>query len=206
MMGINYWQSFQEEAFYHIYSRSINQEKLFKSHENYRFFLKQWAKYLAPYFDTYAYALIPNHFHFLVKVRPIDEGFLACAKQEQTRRSEKFIAEKVGINEFLEDQMKRFLGSYCAAFNKQEDRTGSLFQKRFKRVQINNEVQLLYMIAYQHHNPIHHQLAKDFESWPYTSYAAIGSNSPTNICRNAVLKLICRRLTKRANGSIPRIS
>ncbi len=188
-MSINYWQPLEEQCFYHIYNRSINKETIFKSDENYRFFLRRWGKYLSPYVDTYTYALIPNHFHFLARVRPADEAFLASAKKELTKRGQKFVAGEINVSEFLEDQMKRFLGSYAEAFNKQENREGSLLQKRFKRVMIKSEVQLLYMIAYNHHNPIHHKLVKNYEDWKYTSYRAICSNAPTKICRDAVLDL-----------------
>lgn len=66
-----YYAEFIEDGCYHIYNRCISGEKLFKSEENYRYFLQQWQKYLGDYMATYAYALIPNHFHFLAKCKPL---------------------------------------------------------------------------------------------------------------------------------------
>lgn len=55
--------------FYHVYNRTNNKELLFKEHENYFFFLRKYKQYLSSYIDTYAYCLMPNHFHFLIKVK-----------------------------------------------------------------------------------------------------------------------------------------
>lgn len=58
---------------YHIYNHANGIEQIFQDEENYRFFLKQYAKYLGGVVDTYAYCLMPNHFHLLVGVKLEDE-------------------------------------------------------------------------------------------------------------------------------------
>jgi len=188
-MRINYWQSFEENCFYHIYNRSNNKETIFRSDDNYKFFLKRWVEYLSPYFDTYSYALIPNHFHFTVKVHPVDDLFREAVTQEKTVAGLKFLEGTLALDEFLEDQMKRFLTSYAKAFNKQQNREGSVFQKRFKRVAARTGHHLLYLIAYHHHNPIHHKLVKNYDEWKYSSYLAFLSGASTKICRQEVLDL-----------------
>jgi putative transposase len=55
------------ERFYHIYNRACGFEKLFLSDSNFRFFLERFADDLKGYVSLYAYCLMPNHFHFLVK-------------------------------------------------------------------------------------------------------------------------------------------
>jgi hypothetical protein len=60
---------------YHIYNHANSSENIFREDENYRFFLQQYDKYLGGVVDTYAYFLMPNHFHFLVGVR--NEGELS---------------------------------------------------------------------------------------------------------------------------------
>ncbi|HMP13867.1 MAG TPA: hypothetical protein PKD70_08300 [Saprospiraceae bacterium] len=189
-MPINYWHPFEEGGFYHIYNRSNNKETIFKSDGHYRFFLQRWDHYLSPYVDTFAYALLPNHFHFLVSVRPGNQ-ILEAADKEKTKCGLRFLEGTIELDVLLEDQMKRFLSSYAQAFNKQQDRHGSVFQKRFKRVSIKNESHLMYLIAYLHHNPMHHGLANHYEDWHYTSFKAISSNAPTKICREALLNLWC---------------
>ncbi|MBK9014394.1 MAG: hypothetical protein IPM82_10050 [Saprospiraceae bacterium] len=186
---MDYWHPFEENCFYHIYNRSNNKEAVFLSEDNYSFFLKKWGEYLGSYMDTFSYVLIPNHFHFTVRIRKVDAALLENAKAEKTVACEKFIKGEITLDEFLEDQMKRFLISYAKAFNKREQREGSVFQKRFKRIGIRNENHLCYLIAYHHHNPIHHKLVKNYQDWKFSSYLTMLSEAPTRICRGEVLHL-----------------
>ena len=61
--------NFAEDITYHVYNRTNNKELLFRLDENRLFFLRQYAKYLEPYLDTFCWALLPNHFHFLVRIK-----------------------------------------------------------------------------------------------------------------------------------------
>jgi putative transposase len=54
---------------YHIYNRGNNRENVFVEERNYRHFLQLYAKYIEPVAWTYAYCLLRNHFHFLVKIK-----------------------------------------------------------------------------------------------------------------------------------------
>jgi len=54
---------------YHIYNQANGSENLFKENENYRYFLQQYKKYIHPIAHTYAYCLLPNHFHFLLAIK-----------------------------------------------------------------------------------------------------------------------------------------
>ena len=108
-MKIDYYTPFYTNQFYHVYNRGNNGEKIFYSTRNYYHFLNLYDKYLSDCVNTYAYCLIPNHFHFLIRVRD---------------------------SSVISDQFRIFFLSYSKAINKQESRTGSLFQKRFKRTTI----------------------------------------------------------------------
>lgn len=70
---IDYYPPMLAGQFYHVYNRGNNHENLFYSHENYRYFLEKWQQYLTDYVDTYAYCLLPNHFHFLIQVKDVEE-------------------------------------------------------------------------------------------------------------------------------------
>jgi putative transposase len=59
----------EENAYYHIYNRGINGENIFKEESNYAFFLHQYAKYVSPIADTFAYCLLKNHFHLLIRIK-----------------------------------------------------------------------------------------------------------------------------------------
>ncbi|NOU45912.1 MAG: hypothetical protein HOO86_02490 [Bacteroidales bacterium] len=55
--------------FYHIYNRGINSCDLFHEPTNYEHFLGLYDKYISSVADTFAWVLMPNHFHLLVKVK-----------------------------------------------------------------------------------------------------------------------------------------
>ena len=55
--------------FYHICNRGVNREDLFRNDDNYRYFLKLYAKHVEPVADTFAWCLLKNHFHLLVRIK-----------------------------------------------------------------------------------------------------------------------------------------
>lgn len=54
-------------VFYHIYNRGNNRENIFIEERNYTLFMNLYSRYIPPIADTYAYCLLRNHFHFLVR-------------------------------------------------------------------------------------------------------------------------------------------
>ena len=70
--------------FYHIYNHANGSENLFRNDENYNFFLRKWSQHIEPIADSYAYCLMPNHFHFLVRIKDeedlekLDQVFKTC--------------------------------------------------------------------------------------------------------------------------------
>lgn len=59
----------QYETFYHIYNQGINGCSIFRENINYEYFLGLYDKYILPVADTYAWVLMGNHFHFLVRIK-----------------------------------------------------------------------------------------------------------------------------------------
>ena len=59
----------KEGIFYHIYNRGINSCNLFREPDNYEHFLELYDKYISPVAETFAWVLMPNHFHLLVRVK-----------------------------------------------------------------------------------------------------------------------------------------
>jgi len=186
-MRFNYWQDFEEGYIYHIYNKGVNGEFIYLNDENMMFFLDKFKELICPYFDIIAYCLMNNHFHFLARVKEIDEKFLENIKEEVTSKSILFLEAKVGLNNFLADQFRRLFLSYALAFNKQNDREGSLFKNRFKHVRIKKEHKLFYLITYLHHNPIHHLNKSHYEDWKFSSYKAFLSNNPSIIIKDETL-------------------
>ena len=59
----------EEGKFYHIYNRGVNSCNLFKDSKTYEHFLNLYDKYISPIADTYAWVLMKNHFHLLVRIK-----------------------------------------------------------------------------------------------------------------------------------------
>ena len=159
----------QHGRYYHIYNRGNNRENLFLEERNYRHFLKLYTRYVAPVADTYAYCLLKNHFHALVRI-------MAVAEQGQ---SDKMLNPS--------QQLGHLFNAYSKAINKAYGRTGSLFEHPFERKEITSEQHLLRLITYIHRNPQRHGLVGDFRDWPYSSYHALCSTWPTHLRRAEVL-------------------
>ena len=156
------------DHFYHIYNRAVGDDLLFRETKNYRFFVRQVRRYLFPVIDIYAYCFMPNHFHFLAKVK--DKNSIIKALQINNKRK----AEK-----FINQSFSNLFNSYTKAYNKIYERRGKLFLLPYKRILIQDEDYLRVIIKYIHRNPIHHGFVKKYDTWKYSSYKAyiIGNSS-----------------------------
>lgn len=67
----DYKTKLKPEQYYHIYNRANGSEKMFVNDGNYFFFLQRYHYYISPIAETFAYCLMPNHFHFLVKMKDV---------------------------------------------------------------------------------------------------------------------------------------
>ncbi|MEN0048239.1 MAG: hypothetical protein AAF806_14350 [Bacteroidota bacterium] len=132
--------------------------------------------------------MIPNHFHFLGVVRIEEELDIAIAKIG-TKSAIRFQEGKASYSEVILQQFSNFFNSYASANNVRRDRPGALLQKRFKRILLKNEDEILWMLHYIHQNPLHHHLVEDYLSWRYNSYKAYLSKSPTLVEREEALQL-----------------
>lgn len=155
-----------EHGFYHVYNRGVEKRNIFTSAQDYKVFLGYVREYLSPptidnqnhtpikeyrqrkqYSDIVqlqCYALMPNHFHFLIRQKNSDS-----------------------MKEFLQSLCTR----YSMYFNKQNDRVGSLFQGRYKAVIVKTDEQLVHLSRYIHLNPVDLGFeARSLDSYPYSSY------------------------------------
>lgn len=177
--------------FYHIYNRGNNRENIFFEEKNYFYFLELWSKYVFPVAKTFAYVLLKNHFHFLVRIEDFFQTSTQNATQtsEVSETSEVLGAEVSDVSKRISRQFSNMFNAYAKAINKKYDRTGSLFQTRFGRKRVTNEAYLIYLIHYIHFNPQRHGFVTDFRDYPYTSYHAIVSQKRTKVSREDVIDL-----------------
>ena len=89
---------------YHIFNRDNNSEDIFKEKRNYYYFLQKYNEYCFPVFKTYAFALLKNNFHLMVRVK------------------EKIIDQRNDGNGEIElnpsRQLSHFFNSYAQSFKK----------------------------------------------------------------------------------------
>ncbi len=124
--------------------------------------------------DTYAYCLMRNHLHLLVRIKTPEEQRAAEGTQAPKPRNPS-------------QQFGNLLNAYAKAINKAYQRTGSLFENPFGRVPLTDESHLVYLVTYLHQNPVKHGFVDDFRTWPWSSYNAILSQKPTHLERDEVL-------------------
>ena len=158
--------------YYHIYNRGNSGETLFREQRNYPYLLKLHAKYIEPVAETYVYCLMPNHFHFLVRIKDPGEDW------QSSEDCQSYEASRAFANLF---------STYTKAFNKAYQRTGSLFEKPFRRKLVDSDRYFAALVIYIHHNPQKHGFVDDFRDWPHSSYRAILSHKPSRLQREVVL-------------------
>jgi putative transposase len=124
----------EAEKYYHIYNHSCGSDDLFRNDGNYFYFLKKYIEYINPVFETYAYCLMPNHFHVLIKVRS-EDLLLNYFKLTES----KVLNQNGNVYEALTHQVGSFFNAYTKAINKAFDRRGSLFMQSFKSKEIDSD-------------------------------------------------------------------
>jgi putative transposase len=139
------------DCFYHIFNQGNNGQKIFYKEENFYFFLKKFAYYLTNYLDLYAYCLMTNHFHMLIKLKSTEQ-IIFSAKQDFEKFPKdlpdlKNLAD-LDLGKFVSKRFNYFFLSYSKSINKQENLSGNLFHKPFRRKFINNSRYLRYVITY----------------------------------------------------------
>jgi REP element-mobilizing transposase RayT len=177
---------------YHIFNHSNGSELLFRERKNYYFFLKKYELYIDPIVNTYAYCLMPNHFHFLVAIKPeniIDSQLSKTSFFKSIEHARNNKRAQTIKSLFISKQFANLFSSYTQSYNKVYVRMGSLFMKNFKRKIINTEMQLKRTIIYIHLNPLHHGFVDRPEKWLFSSYNKIIEDSNKWIDGKSVLEL-----------------
>ena len=140
------------ESYYHIYARGTNKQPIFLDEADYYYFQKLLSRYLSvrpahnkagmqyPHYadqiELLAFCLMGNHFHLLVYQK--DAGIMASF-------------------------MRSLMTSYSKYFNLKYNRTGSLFESRYKAARVDKQDYLQHISRYIHLNP------RYWKRYPYSS-------------------------------------
>jgi len=154
------------DRYFHIYNRGNNREKIFEKDEDYQFFMQKYSEIIHPYVNTYAYCLLPNHFHILIKVDHLDPN---CWSQQPSHL------------------FRKFFQIYAIWFNKKRNRRGSLFTKYYRRIEISSDEYMKHVIYYIHRNPTKHGITNEFQTYPYSSFRSFSSFEKSIVSRSETL-------------------
>ena len=171
-------EKLQPNCSYHIFNHANGFENIFIEDENYRFFLDKYNQYILPIAETYAYCLLPNHFHLVVRIRrkEILEEVFRNFKSTNFSKVQNFGKVEVTdnmIEYYISKQFANLFSCYTQSFNKVNKRRGSLFLKNFRREPIKNKAYFMNAVIYTHRNPVHHAFCDRYTDWSYTSFCEI---------------------------------
>ena len=140
-------------ALHHIVVRGIERRKIFRSDSDRHNFLNRLSV-LIPETNTlcFAWSLIPNHFHLLLRT-----GSTSIA-----------------------DLMRRLLTGYAGWFNKKYNRHGQLFQNRYKSILCQEDLYFMELVRYIHLNPLRAGLVsglQELDRYPWCGHSVVMNNS-----------------------------
>lgn len=134
-------------ALHHIIARGIDRRDIFKDDKDRDSFLERLGEILAETQTLcFAWALIPNHFHLLLKTGATP----------------------------ISTVMRRLLTGYAVSFNRRHRRYGHLFQNRYKSILCQEDPYLLELVRYIHLNPLRAGIVNDLRSLDKYRYSGHG--------------------------------
>ncbi len=172
--------------YYHIYNRGNNGSNIFFEERNYRYFLKLYATHIQRVAETFAYCLLRNHFHVLVRIRT-DEERRSQINQTGAVSKSVPVSDPETILKPPHRHFNNLFIAYAKAINKAYQRSGSLMEKPFKRKIVQSERYFTQLITYIHQNSQRHNFVDDFRDWPWSSYHTLTTTHPTQLKRDFVL-------------------
>ena len=123
-------------ALHHVIVRGIERRKIFRSDYDRSNFLNRLGELIAEtQTDCFAWALIPNHVHLLLRTGLVPVSIL----------------------------MSRLLTGYAVWFNKKYRRHGQLFQNRYKSILCQEDPYLKELVRYIHLNPLRARLVENIK-------------------------------------------
>ncbi len=168
----------QPSTYYHIYNHAVGKENVFREVTNYEYFLRLYEKHIYPVADTFAWVLMPNHFHMLVRMKSQQDLQGFGNLEGLDFNSHRNIYNQAFSNLF---------NAYTKGFNKRYSRRGSLLCNPFRRKQVESAEWLRQLILYIHFNPVKHGFCSHPCEYPWSSYLSLISIKPTKLGREKVI-------------------
>ena len=206
----------EEGKIYHIYNCGNNGDNIFFEEKNYTYFLNKYAKHVAPFVDTFAYCLLKNHFHFLIRPKNRNEIVFDLLSQKSEFKNlkdfseienQKNIDNNRGLHStehFISKKFSDLFNGYSKGMNKVYGRTGSLFENPFHRKLINHDKYLTTMVRYIHNNPVKHGFVTDISEYPHSSFHSLISSLPSKLAREETLAWFGKNNFIKLHSEIPK--
>jgi len=156
------WRIEYEGALYHVLSRGNEKQDIVITDDDRKLFLATTGEMSERFeIDVFSYVLMDNHYHLLFR----------------TNRAN------------LCRSMQWFGATYTKRFNLRHDRSGHLFQGRFKNMIIQNNAYLMQLSYYIHRNPLRAGMVRRLADYRWSSYKAYayGKNHPNWLNTNVIL-------------------
>ena len=153
---------------YHVVARGVVRRALFRDDGDCQVYLVILRGVIAVFgWRIYAYCLMGNHVHLLVRTREPNLG----------------------------RGMQRLHSLYAQGFNEEHARIGHLFQDRYGSSRIRTSERLTYVDRYIAENPVAAGFCDDADSWPWSNHgAAAAGDAPKWLARRGVLVAVQRDL------------
>lgn len=179
------------DSTYHIYNHAVGDDLFFREEKNYYFFMGKFCKWILPVADVLSYCLIPNHFHFCLRIK--SQAELTLIFQDKLSRKMGMRKMQAPVGEMLErlvmEQFSHCFNSYAQAYNKCYNRMGSLFKESFQRKIIDSDEYLKDIICYIHNNPVNHRLVSHPSHWKHSSFNDLFIDKETIFRKNEVIQI-----------------
>jgi putative transposase len=147
--------------YYHVYNRGKSGYPLFETEEAYRFFLKLYQAHICPIAETFAYCLLSDHLHFLIRIRDDAGGSLY-------------------------KPFALLFNGYSKGYNRHNEKEGRVFQFKLKRKEIRSTTCFLEMIRYVNQNPWRHGVTEHPSNYRFSSFRATMTSGPTMVAKEQV--------------------
>jgi REP element-mobilizing transposase RayT len=199
--------SLEKPAIYHCISRVVDRRFVFEDgeREHFRMFMRMQENFSGC--RVLSYCIMSNHFHILLEVPPMPAGGISdeeLLKRLSATNSEAFVAvvakelaeargqgRDAWVAEIhsrftyrmhdLSEFMKTLLQRFTRWFNREHQRTGTLWEQRYKSVIVESGIAARTMAAYIDLNPVRAGMVADPAEYRWSSYGeAVGGGPKGN--------------------------
>ena len=167
------------EKLYHVFNRGLDRRSIFSEEGHYQTFFDLYARHVHPVANTYAYCLLPNHFHLMVRIKSFSELVASVPGIES-------LGEKT-LSGIPSQAFTSFFSAYSRALHQQPGQTANLFQHLYGCIPLPDNRQYLNVILFIHQNPQRHGVCADFREWRHSSYQVLLGDEPTFLDRDSVM-------------------